>query len=309
MAKFSATDAAMTGFGVVRRTPSVLLWWTLFHILLTGGFSILMVIMAGPAMTQMMALQGTSITPDPQTQAQRFELLSQLAPLYLLMFPLSIAFYSVLYTAMNRAVLRPAQGALGYLRLGVEELRQFGLFLLTFVVFIGAYIGAIIFAVLLGFGLSMLGGLAGTDPSTAQIVRVIEAAVPIIATICGWIYVTTRLSLASPLTFDSKRVNLFGFLADHAGTVLAHVRNLRPDRFSGPRGRPAGDGGAVRLRGHRLRGRERVRLHVPAGHEFAQHLSDAGSDRLSGVGGCALRPGLAGVADAARRHLQGVDRA
>jgi hypothetical protein len=35
-------------------------------------------------------------------------------------------------------------------------------------------------------------------------------AVPIIVTVCGWSYVMTRLSLASPLTFDTKRVNLFG---------------------------------------------------------------------------------------------------
>ena len=206
MAKFSAADAAMTGFGVVRRTPSVLLWWTLFHILLTGGFSILMVIMAGPAMTQMMALQGTSITPDPQTQAQRFELFSQLAPLYLLMFPLSIAFYSVLYTAMNRAVLRPAQGAFGYLRLGVEELRQFGLFLLTFVMLICAYILMFILG-LIAFAVIQLLVVKAAPGSSAPTFLGLGVGLLFLA---AWIYVTTRLSLASPLTFDSKRVNLFG---------------------------------------------------------------------------------------------------
>ncbi len=210
MAKFSATDAAMAGFGVVRRSPMALVWWTLLHVLLTSGFSILMVTMAGPAMTQMMALQGASLTPDPQTQAQKFELLRQLVPLYLLMFPLSIAFYAVIYTAINRAVLRPAQDGFGYLRVGVDELRQFGLFLLTGIVFFAAYIGTIICALLAGFGIALLVQLAGNNASMVVTMRVIAVAVPIILSVCAWIYVATRLSLASPLTFDTKKVNLFG---------------------------------------------------------------------------------------------------
>ena len=210
MARFSATDAAMAGFGVVRQRPMVLVWWTLLHILLTGGFSVLMVTMAGPAMTQMMALQGASLTPDPQTQAQKLEILRQLAPFYLLMFPLTIVFYSVVYTAVNRAVLRPAKGGFGYLRLGVDELRQFGLFVLTWIVLLGAYIGTIICALLLGFGIALLGRAAGADASTAVIMRVVAVAAPIVLSVCGWIYVATRLSLASPLTFDTRKVNLFG---------------------------------------------------------------------------------------------------
>jgi hypothetical protein len=211
MAKFSASDVALTGFGVVSKRPTVLIWWIALHFLFMGSITALFVTVGGPVLTQMIALQTSGTPTDPQTQAEIFALFSQIAPLYLLMFPLTLVFYAVLFAAMNRAVLRPANSAFGYLRLGADEWRQFVLMLWAFVValglelavFIGGAIVAVIAVAIFGAmhkgGYDIAGGAGGGTLAAIGLVLVYIAA---------YFYVLVRFSLASAMTFDTGKVSL-----------------------------------------------------------------------------------------------------
>jgi len=213
MVRFSASDVALTGFGVVRRRPVVLPWWILLHLIFMGVTSALLLTIAGPALTQLMALQAQHTPTDPATQAQTFALFHQILPLYLVMIPIMLAFYAVLFAAMNRAVLRPAKSAFGYLRLGVDEWRQFLLFLWAMVVALGAYIalvvigaivaiiGIIIFA-MVNKGAGATGAGAGTGAATLGVIAFV------LIYMIAYIYVLVRLSLASAMTFDTGKVSL-----------------------------------------------------------------------------------------------------
>jgi len=114
---------------------------------------------------------------------------------------------------MNRAVLRPAKSAFGYLRLGVDEWRQFLLFLWAMVVALGAYIalvvigaivaiiGIIIFA-MVNKGAGATGAGAGTGAATLGVIAFV------LIYMIAYIYVLVRLSLASAMTFDTGKVSL-----------------------------------------------------------------------------------------------------
>lgn len=211
MIRISASDMAMTGFGVVAKRPWLLFWWTLLHIAFIGASSLLTVTIAGPDMTQMMALQSQYAPADPERQAQIFALMGHVLPLYLALFPLMLVFYAVLYAAMNRAVLRPSKSAFGYLRLGVDEWRQFLLFLWVLVVGLGAYIavllitaivvfaGAAVFAAMHKSGYNVAVGTGGTTLGVIGFILLYLAA---------YAYVLVRLSLASAMTFDTGKVSL-----------------------------------------------------------------------------------------------------
>jgi len=135
-------------------------------------------------------------------------ILQQLGPFYLLILVFSLVFYPIVFSTMNRAVLRPEEEGFGYIRFGADELRQIGLFLLIFVLGIGVYIAFIIAMVVVFAAVGAVVGLRATASGTAASMGVgIIAAVLLIA---GWIYLWVRLSLASPLTFASRRVDLFG---------------------------------------------------------------------------------------------------
>ena len=211
MTKFSASDMALTGFGVVSKRPTVLIWWIALHLLFMGSITALFVTVGGPVLTQMMALQAQGTPADPQTQAQIFALFGQIAPLYLLMFPLTLVFYAVLFAAMNRAVLRPAKSAFGYLRLGVDEWRQFVLMLWAVVVSIAVEFVLILAVVILAIVVPLLFGVVmkATTASTNASMPPVLGSIAIIGTmLVAYIYLMTRFSLASAMTFDTGKVSL-----------------------------------------------------------------------------------------------------
>jgi hypothetical protein len=152
---------------------------------------------------------GGSTTRDPAATMAAFAHLAPLVPLFLL---LALIFYPILYAAMNRAVLNPNDEGLGYIRLGTDELRQLGLMLLILGVAIVAYIAMIIAIVIVTVPVGlMLGGRSGASPNLAGgLLAGLLGALLILAVFGGWIYVWVRLSLASALTFATRKVNLFG---------------------------------------------------------------------------------------------------
>jgi hypothetical protein len=196
MADFSATDAAFTGFRIVRERPMAAAVWAALQLVISLILGAFIVATAGP---QLMALQAAAFSP-PTDPTAAFAMVRQLLPMYAGLLVFGLIFYPILYAAMARAVLRPAEDGFGYLRLGADELRQLGLMLLILVLgFIFYVFSILIFAAAIVVG-HFAGGLASA----------LIAAIAIVAFVVGWIFIGTRLSLASPLTFATRRVDLFG---------------------------------------------------------------------------------------------------
>ena len=195
MAEFSMQDAAFTGFRVVREHPRALIVWAIFALVQWVVLSGIFIAIAGPALIAVQA--------DPQAvadPAQATGLLARLAPSYFLVAGLLLVSNSVLLAAMNRAVLRGGDDRLGFFRLGADERRQLGLQLLAFVVFIGVDIALVLAMVPIVILLSLVAPGSGGAGSVLFV----------FAPICPIVFLAVRFSLASALTFDGGRVNLFG---------------------------------------------------------------------------------------------------
>jgi hypothetical protein len=181
---------------VARRHPKAVAIWAALQLAVSLTFGLLFMGAAGPALA---ALQATGLTPgaDP---ARTMSLIRSLLPVYAIAMPFVLALSAVQTAAMNRVVLAPDQGRFGYLRLGADEARQFGLLALILALFLGAYFGlVIVVAVIAAFAVAVL--------KTAGALLV---ALLVTAAVGALVYGATRLSLAPALTFDTRRIDLPG---------------------------------------------------------------------------------------------------
>lgn len=195
MAGFSATDVALSGIRFVRERPRTVAVWAGLQIVLSLVLGSIGAATLGPSFAQLQGF-GRGERPDP---AQSLAVLSHVLPVVALLLPVALIVNGVVYAAVARAVLRPSEEGVGYIRFGGDELRQVLLILLWIVVFIGAeilgalavFLPALILA-LISKPLAFLGFLFG------------------FAVLAAFVYGLVRLSLSSAMTFDRKRVELFG---------------------------------------------------------------------------------------------------
>jgi hypothetical protein len=198
VAEFSAADAAFTGFRIVWQRPWAVAIWAGVQFVFSLALQLFMVISAGPLLMKMTAMGATSSDPGAMLDSLR-----QLAPTYVVILIAALVLSAVFYAAMNRAVMRPQESRFGYLRLAADELRQLGLLAALALVFFGVelvfvVVGAVVFAVLdLAFG---GGGIAVA----------LGLALLLPALICGFVFVGVRFSLATPMTFATGKIDLFG---------------------------------------------------------------------------------------------------
>lgn len=201
MASFSPSEVALTGFGVVRKNPQAVLIWALLLAIFQLGLTYPMVSLYGPQIMELQAFKPTGSSAD---SAHIMQVFMKLAPFYALAFVLTPLYLGVIGALMNRVVLRPKDSAFGFLRFGADEFRQVGLTLFALAVAIGGYIAFAIVAiviVLIGALLSKAVGEFGGG---------LFMFLGIAAEIIFSIIVLLRLSLASALTFDKQKVDLFG---------------------------------------------------------------------------------------------------
>ena len=205
--RFSASEAAFTGFRLIAREPVAALVWA--GIVLATGllFGVLTVVTVGPAMADMMAM---SAQADPAAQ---MALVGRLAPLYALSVPLSLVFYGLFYGAVNRAVLRPEQKSLGYLRFGGDELKQIAVLFLYFAVLVAVEIAAavlmLILLVVVG-GVAVWSGAAGSAAGSTGALAAVLVVLLGLGVLGAILFIGVRLSLCTPLTFDKGAVDLSG---------------------------------------------------------------------------------------------------
>ena len=197
MAGFAAADAAFTGFRVVWERPWAVAIWAAVWFVVSLALNLFVAISAGSAVGQL-----TPLSFDSPADVQKAAAwLRQVAPTYLVMMFVALVLLSVFFAAMNRAVFRQTESRFGYLRLASDELRQLGLFLLLLLLLFGFYFVVLTVASII---VRVLMATAGADAgliATAVMIPIVIAAV---------IFFGVRLSLASPLTFVTGRVNVFG---------------------------------------------------------------------------------------------------
>lgn len=192
---FSATDAAFEGFRVVRRKPTVLIWWTLAYLVFIGLVIMLamgsLIDLAGAAE----ALRGVT-SPRPEDMAP---VTSAMNGIMAVAGPMGLLFGAVLNTAVARAVLEPERSAFGYLRLGVDELRVLAVTVALALLAMAAIVTAgILLGVLGGVAVSALGAMGGIVTGLAVLALLVAAA-----------WVAARFSLAVPITLAERKIAVF----------------------------------------------------------------------------------------------------
>jgi len=201
MANFSASDAAFAGFAFVRRQPQAVLIWTIVLLVISAGFSVLVTSRFAPVLGQL-----ATVTPQSmQDPTKAMAIYRQVLPLYGDLFLFAIVFYPIVFSAMNRAVLRPKESAFGFFRLGPDELRQFGLMLSFIALGIVSYIAVLMVAIVLTL---IVGAVTAASQSQA-LTAIAILTVPVIA-MFGYLVFAVRFSLASAQTFATRKIDIFG---------------------------------------------------------------------------------------------------
>jgi hypothetical protein len=194
MTGFSATEAAFEGFRLTREHPRAVLAWIGAHFAFSLAITLAGIVWVGPDLAAFKAM-----TPNATDPAQ-IAVVMKIAPYVLVAVPLEVMFLAVLNCAIYRAVLRPQDNGFGYFRLGADEARMI-------------VVGAVLFLVSLAavFAVSLVTGIAAaTIGMSAGPVGAFVGAVVGAASVVAALWVFVRLSLAAPMTFDQRRVVVFG---------------------------------------------------------------------------------------------------
>lgn len=200
MKTFSATDAAISGFGLVREHPKAVGVWVLISTVVSVVVALVTVGLFGPQLEAFTELSQANGQSDP---AQTLAMMGSLVPTMLFSMTYSIAFYSVLMAAIYRAVLRPADSRQAYLRFGADELRQAGVSILMVLLFFAGYLGIVLVLAL------AIGIVSALSPLAGGLVALLLVPVGLGALV----YFAVRLSLANVLTFAKGKIDIFGSMA------------------------------------------------------------------------------------------------
>ena len=203
MSTFSPSDAAFEGFRVIHRHPGAVLGWAIARILIFLVIGGLALTLFGPQLTELSSYSGAGRTMAPE-QALRFA--GSMGLFGLLAIPIGLLISAIFVAAVFRPVLRPDDKGLLFLKIGGDEWR---LVLLT-LAYVGLFILAEIVLALTIVILSLLGGaalhLSTGGGGVGALVGVLLGLALFLA--CFWVAV--RLSLAGPMTFAERRVQVFG---------------------------------------------------------------------------------------------------
>lgn len=167
------------GFRLIKERPGAMLIWTLIQLAVAIGTSY-----AAAAI-----LQGNIDAVMSGTSVQSAQTTNALQTLLLSLAGLIVA--AIVYAAIQRAIIRPAEGGPGWLRLGMDEVRYYLLILLYMIIFA---VAAVVVTLVLGIF------FAGSGPGGAQTLVLILLVLGFVA--CS--YFGTKLSLTFPLTLKQR---------------------------------------------------------------------------------------------------------
>jgi hypothetical protein len=176
------------GFGLLRRRPLAVLVWGLIYAAVMVGMMFVM--------RPLFAAQASAMQPDGDPRAMMASLGAMIGRIFLMELVMLMVF-TVLMTAAQRAVLRPAEPGFASIRLGMDEVRMFAL---TLLVFIGSYIGFVILAMVLGMIAALLATAVGVGAAGVAMLVAMLVAFGI------FIWFEVRLCLAFPLTLLRRKI-------------------------------------------------------------------------------------------------------
>lgn len=169
MTSFSASDAALEGFQLMRRRWRVVLGWAGFNLL-----ALIMVVVLSAVLSVIAAAVGGGGASTPVLAFAG--LAGGLATLFT---------QSIIAAGVFRIELRPEEPAFLHLRLGRDELRLVVVWLITIT---GAWV--------VGWGATLLGGLLGFGGGLIELLGVLLAA-----------YLGLRFLLAAPIAFAERKID------------------------------------------------------------------------------------------------------
>jgi hypothetical protein len=170
------------GFGLVRRNPGAVAVWALLYLVATVGMALAMRPIMGT-----LAQVGEAGAGSPAAAAAVSSGMSWLLLVELVILAVAI----ILFAAAQRAVLRPEAEGFAYLRLGMDELRLFGLAFGLFILFYIALLVAILVIVVVVALIAVTAGASVAIPVTIVAVLALLGAV---------IWFEVRVSLAFAFT-------------------------------------------------------------------------------------------------------------
>ncbi len=199
---FSATEAAFEGFRLVRRNPMALIAWTVLYAL----FYVAALFALGPVMEQLFDWQTRAEALDaagPPAMAEAWALMAEFGQILLplaWLLPVALVVEAMLAAAIARGVLAPKGGAVGYLRLGMDEVR---VLVVTFV--LSLLMSLLVFVLIM---VVMIGAGAAQAAGSGALMGLI-AALGVLAAVALLVWLSVRLCLAVPITVAEKRFAFF----------------------------------------------------------------------------------------------------
>ena len=179
-------------FRLITGRPGAVAVWILIYLVM-NGVSIF-------AMRPILEMQTETMgSGDPSLVMA--DLWSTFGWIFVIQFAVLLVFL-IVFTATQRAVLRPQEGGPGFLHLGMDELRTIGLAVILTVLF---YVGMVVVGLVMVamFGVAIVGASAGSGAAAGG---VLIGIVVMLLLICVAIWLYVRLSLAFPLTFLRRKI-------------------------------------------------------------------------------------------------------
>ena len=192
---FSASESAFEGFRIIRREPATMAVWGLLLLLITFASSAALM----PVMRDFTSSITTGAAGNPSAQLANFAKLGQVE---LIVLPVYLALLSVFTAAVYRTVLRPEDKGLARLKLGADELRMAGLFVLLWLLAVAAGLAVILVAAVCVGGLA----LAFRSAPAAAAIGIIIIYLLVLA---AYAWIGVRLSFAGPMTFTQRKIRVF----------------------------------------------------------------------------------------------------
>ncbi|MGR4867074.1 hypothetical protein [Caulobacter sp. LARHSG274] len=194
MTTFSPVTAALEGLRITRRKPLVVLAWAACYFAMLVVLGLVVAFAFGGTVRADLALLAR--TNDLR---ELVDIVARRKGTLLPLIAFAVALQSVITVAIMRAVVRPADRRMAYIRIGAEEARQFVVALVGWVValVVTALPSAVL--VLIGAGLISLGAV-----ETNRWVEVLGAIA--VAGLSIWFGI--RLSLLSITTFAEGKLDL-----------------------------------------------------------------------------------------------------
>jgi len=196
MSQLSVTEAAMSGYRLAVKRPLLMLAWAGISFLASIVLAIVALLIMVPLVGGIAGL-GELQSLDSADGQLSPAVWSVILPVYGVVLVVALLWSAIQQTAVNRLVLRPEDKGFAYFKIGGDEFRQIAVMVVYFLLFIGWC--AVWAGISFGVGLVADGAVGGLLGFVTQLA------------LAGlFIFLAVRLSLASALTFDQRRINIFG---------------------------------------------------------------------------------------------------